>query len=64
MKLVKTVGAALVVAVFLAALAGCERNEGPMEQAGKSIDKAAEKVGDKVEQAGETIKDAAQGDKK
>lgn len=64
MKLGKTVGAALVVAVFLASQSGCEKNEGPMEQAGKSIDKAAEKVGDKVEQAGETIKDAAQGDKK
>lgn len=64
MKLAKNVSAALVMSALLAALAGCQKQEGPVEQAGKEVDKAAEKVGDKIEKAGESIQDAAKGDKK
>jgi hypothetical protein len=64
MKLAKTVGAALAMSALLAALAGCQKQEGPAEQAGKEVDKAAETVGEKVEKAGESIQDAAKGDKK
>jgi hypothetical protein len=49
---------------LLAALVGCQKQEGPAEKAGKEVDKASEKVGQKIEQAGESIKDAAKGDKK
>lgn len=55
---------ALFVSAMLAVTFGCEKQEGPVEKAGKEVDKAAEKVGQKVEKAGEKIKDAAQGDKK
>jgi predicted small secreted protein len=64
MKPVKTLSAALVISALLVALSGCEKQEGPMEKAGKSLDNATESVGEHVENAGEAIQDAAKGDKK
>ena len=64
MKLGKTVGAALVMSALLVALSGCQKQEGPAEQAGKEVDKAAGKLGQQIEKAGENIQDAAKGDKK
>jgi predicted small secreted protein len=64
MKPVKTLSAALVMSALLVALSGCQKQEGPAEQAGKSIDNATESVGEHVENAGEAIQDAAKGDKK
>jgi predicted small secreted protein len=64
MKPVKTLSAALVISALLVALPGCEKQEGPMEKAGKSVDNATESVGEHVENAGEAIQDAAKGDKK
>ena len=64
MELVQIVSAALVVSALLVALPGCERNEGPAEQAGESIDNAADKAGDQIEKAGDAIKDTAKGDNK
>jgi len=64
MKLIQTVSAALVVSVLLVALPGCQKQEGPAEQAGKSIDNATESVGEHIENAGEAIQDAATGDNK
>lgn len=55
---------AMVAAILLATLYGCENREGPMEKAGKEVDKAAETAGQQIEKAGEKIQDAAQGDKK
>ncbi|MET0919460.1 MAG: hypothetical protein ABWY07_13730 [Burkholderiales bacterium] len=64
MKLSETVSAALVMSALLAALSGCQKQEGPAEHAGKEVDKAAEKVGQQIEKAGDSIQDAAKGDKK
>jgi predicted small secreted protein len=64
MKPVKTLSAALLISALLVALSGCEKQEGPMEKAGKSVDNATESVGEHVENAGEAIQDAAKGDKK
>ena len=64
MKPVITLSAALVISALLVALSGCEKQEGPMEKAGKSLDNATESVGEHVENAGEAIQDAAKGDKK
>ena len=64
MKPVKTLSAVLVISALLVALSGCEKQEGPMEKAGKSVDNATESVGEHVENAGEAIQDAAKGDKK
>ena len=64
MKLGKNVSAALVMCVLLAAVSGCQKQEGPVEKAGKEVDQAVEKAGEKIEKAGENIQDAAKGDKK
>jgi hypothetical protein len=60
----KTIGAALIMGVLLAALSGCQKKEGPAERAGKVVDQTVEKVGQQVEKAGESIQDAAKGDSK
>lgn len=60
----KTLGTAMVVSVMLAALAGCQKQEGPVERAGKEVDKVVEKAGQQVEKAGENIQDVAKGEKK
>jgi len=57
-KLGKSVMAALVVSVLIVGLFGCQKKEGPVERAGKQIDKAVEKAGQQVEKAGEKIEDA------
>ena len=64
MKLGQIASAALVVGALLAALSGCQKQEGPAERAGKEVDKAVEKTGQQIEKAGERIQDAARGDKK
>ena len=63
MKPVQITNAVLIMSALLVALPGCEKQEGPMEKAGKSIDNATESIGEHVEDAGEAIQDTAQGDK-
>lgn len=64
MKFGKFVSAALITSAVLVALSGCQKKEGPAEQAGKTVDQAAEKAGAQIEKAGDRIQDAAKGDKK
>ena len=64
MKRGETLSVALIMSALLAALSGCQKKEGPVEHAGKEVDKAAEKVGEQIEKAGDKIQDAAKGDKK
>lgn len=65
----------LAVGIAFAGLAGCPRQEGPAERAGKQVgesvgkagrqvDEAVEATGKKIEQAGEKIQDAARDAKK
>jgi len=58
-----SVAAAAAVAVLIG-LCGCEKQQGPMERAGKQVDKAVDKTGQQIEKAGESIQDAAKGNKK
>jgi hypothetical protein len=60
----KAVGAVLAIGMLITTLPGCQKQEGPLERAGKEVDQAAEKVGQEVEKAGERIQDAAQDAKK
>ena len=62
-KLNTTIGAAFVLSALLAALPGCQKQEGPGEQMGKGADRATERAGEQVEKAGEKIQDAAKGNK-
>jgi hypothetical protein len=64
MKPGKTLSTALIMTALLAALFGCQKQEGPAEKAGREVDKAVEKVGQQIEKAGDAIQDAAKGDKK
>ena len=59
----RTLHAALIASVLLAAVTGCQKQEGPAESAGKQVDQAVEKAGEQIEKAGDSIKDAAKGDK-
>lgn len=61
----KTLSAAVMMAALFVALSGgCQKKEGPVEQAGKKVDQATEKVGHEIEKAGNKIQDATQGEKK
>jgi len=53
--------AALVMSALVAGLLCCQKKEGPVERAGKQIDKAVEKTGQQIEKAGEKIEDTAKG---
>jgi len=55
----KSVMAALVMSALIAGLFCCQKKEGPVEGAGKQIDRAVEKAGQQIEKAGEKIEDAA-----
>jgi hypothetical protein len=46
------------MSALLIALPGCEKQEGPMEQAGKKLDQGVEKAGEQIEKAGDRIQDA------
>jgi hypothetical protein len=56
-KIAQGIMTALMTIVLMASLCGCTK-EGPLEKAGKKVDKAIEKAGDQVEKAGEKVKDA------
>jgi len=63
-KPAKTLGAAVLISALFVGVYGCEKKEGPVEKAGKEVDKAAATVGQKIEKAGENIQDTAKGEKK
>lgn len=50
----------LVIGALMTTLAACEKKEGPIERAGKAIDKSVESAGQQLEKAGQKIQDAAQ----
>ncbi|MBE0626960.1 MAG: hypothetical protein IH606_19335 [Burkholderiales bacterium] len=54
---------ATLMSALILGLTGCPQKEGPAEKAGKSVDNAMEKAGEKMEQAGKNVQDAAKGDK-
>ncbi len=64
MNFKKSAAIILAMGILMAGLSGCKKEEGPAERAGKSLDNAVQKAGEKVEQAGEKIQDAAKDAKK
>ena len=56
-KLGKSVMAAFVMSALIAGLFCCQKKEGPVERAGKQIDKAVEKAGQQMQKAGDKIED-------
>ncbi len=60
---IKLVIATLTTGLLLG-LAACQKEEGPAERAGKAMDNAVKKTGEKIEKAGEKIQEAAEEAKK
>lgn len=63
MKHTKIVNTVLITSALFFAMSACQKQEGPAEQAGKEVDKAAATAGQQIEKAGESIQDAANGKK-
>jgi hypothetical protein len=54
---------AIIASFFLiGAIAGCEEQQGPMEQAGEKIDNTFDKAGNQVEDACEEVKEGVNAD--
>ncbi len=64
MKFNRKLLTALALSTLIAGLAACQKEEGPAERAGKAMDNAVKKAGEKIEKAGEKIQDAADDAKK
>jgi hypothetical protein len=47
--------------LLIAMLSGCSKPEGPAEKAGKAVDSATDKAGQKIEKAGESIQNQSNG---
>ena len=56
-KIVQSVITTLMMIVLIIGLYGCPK-EGPVEKAGKKIDKKIEKAGEQIENAGDKVQDA------
>ena len=56
MKLNSAIATAIVLSFAVAGLTACEK--GPAEKAGEKIDDTAKNVGEKMENAGDKVKDA------
>ncbi len=59
MNVRRSVIAALAMSIMLVGISGCK--EGPLERAGKKVDKTVEKGGEQVEKAGKKIQEGATG---
>ncbi len=57
-RFLRATASAALIAFLLAGLMACTK-EGPVERAGKEVDKAASKVGQQIEKAGDSVQDAA-----
>ena len=57
-------GTTLAVVVLAVGMSSCQKEEGPVERAGKAIDKTVESAGQQLEKAGQSIQDAAKDAKK
>ena len=61
--LLKGMFSVMVVLVFVVGVSGCQKQEGPMEQAGKEADKAVEATKDAVQDAGKKVEEGAEATK-
>ncbi len=49
-----------IAATLTVAMAGCAKEEGPMEKMGKDLDEAAQSVEESAEEAAESVKEAVE----
>jgi hypothetical protein len=57
-KIIGLLRATAITSFLLLSLVGCDSQKGPAETAGESVDNAVQKMGEKVEEAGDAVKDA------
>lgn len=50
---------ALLAGVLITGLSACQKEEGPAERAGKTMDNAVKQAGEQIEKAGEKIQEVA-----
>ncbi len=62
-RVVAIVGLAFAASALSATLYGCQKPEGPAQKAGKEIDQGAAKAGQQIEKAGQSMRNAATGDR-
>ena len=55
-KFVQSILTALVIMALMVGLSGCTK-EGPVEKAGKKIDKSMEKAGEQAQKASDRVRD-------
>ena len=53
----RTLSLSLATLFLVVGLSACEKEKGPAEKAGAAIDEAIDKAGDKLEEAGEALKE-------
>jgi hypothetical protein len=51
---------AIVILAFFVGVYGCQKQEGPMEKAGKKADEGIEATNDAMKEAGEKMKEGAE----
>ena len=56
-KFAQSIITVLMMIILVVGLSGCHK-EGPLEKAGKKIDKTVEKAGEQIEKAGDKVRDA------
>ncbi len=61
-KIIHIVITAFMMIVLMVGLSGCTK-EGPVEKAGKRIDKTIENAGEQIEKAGDKVRDTVKDDK-
>ncbi|MCA1768645.1 MAG: hypothetical protein LC652_01385 [Halomonas sp.] len=59
--MLKKLGLAMLVGMLAAGLVGCQDEPGPAEKAGQEVDKAMDDAGEGIEEMGESIQDAVEG---
>ncbi|NNM64615.1 MAG: hypothetical protein HKL99_08375 [Burkholderiales bacterium] len=57
----KRLATAFAISAVTASLVGCQKPEGPAQQAGKAIDQGAAKAGQALQNAGNSVQDTAKG---
>jgi hypothetical protein len=61
-KLLRVIVGAVIAGLLIAGPAGCQREEGPAERAGRQVDESVQKGGEKLQEAGKEVEKAGKGD--
>lgn len=60
-RLIRITIGIVIAALLIAGPAGCQKQEGPAERAGKQIDESVEKGGEQLQEAGKEVEKSGEG---